>query len=197
MAEVDVSFVRQLAVHHRDKLLERNKRVNDPVFASGASWSVYALDRIIMACDGDTDPIKLGLEGKPPSSVAVQEALFGLTDAKGVECRCVRCGCSILPPAPGRSAAVIHRGRGLCQPCYRSVDREGRLSEYEKKFRSRDEILEEWVILCRQGYTRRQAAERLLMKPESFVRALQRARKDGDPRALLDHVQRALRNIAG
>lgn len=191
-----VDLIREVAGRHREKLLERVKKVNDPAFASGASWAIFSLDRILLACDGETNRVKLSLEGAPPSTVVVQEALFGLTSLKNATRHCVECGRGIGPSVSGRQSRIAHCGRGLCTPCYRIAEREGRLDDYEKRTYSRDELLDEWVILCRDGYTRDAAAARLKMKPKSFKRALERARKDGDPRALRDRHQCDLRNFA-
>lgn len=193
-----VGLILRVAKHHREKLLARSRKVNDPVFASGASWSIYAIDRLIMACEGETNLAKLGLGERVPSNAAViQEALFGVAEsAQEVERRCAGCGGTIFSRKAGRSPKIVHYGRGLCSPCYHAAEREGRLDDYNKTFFTRDELLDEWVILCRDGYTRDAAAARLKMKPESFKRALERARKDGDPRALLDRHQCALRNFA-
>lgn len=136
----DIAFVRQLAVEHRKKLLDRVKKINDGAFSSGASWSLHALDRIILACDGETDPVKLGLVEKPRTPVE-QPPLFSVAD-----------------------------------------DDQGKYT--------RDELLTEWKRLCEQGFTRKQAAMELRVKYDSFNRALQRARKAKDPRAVRDHLER-------
>lgn len=138
MTPPGIVFVRQLAVEHRKKLLDRVKKINDGAFSSGAAWSLHAIDRIILACDGETDPVKLGLVDKPPTSI-VQPPLFDMPEVE--------------------------------------------------KF-TRDEMLNKWQCLCDQGFTRKQAATQLRMKYSSFSRALQRARKAGDPRAVLDHQER-------
>lgn len=38
--------------------------------------------------------------------------------------------------------------RGLCQPCYRTAMRAGRLTDYERRNRDRAEILEDWELLA-------------------------------------------------
>ncbi len=71
-------LVRQVAVHHRAALIALSHELrDDPRFASGAAWSVRALDRVLLACDGETDPVRLGLAAAPPEPVA-QVGLFGV-----------------------------------------------------------------------------------------------------------------------
>jgi hypothetical protein len=54
----------------------------------------------------------------------------------------------------------------------------------QRKFRTRDEVLDDWVILRNRGYTIREAAANMKMKHSALEQALVRARKDGDARAL-------------
>jgi hypothetical protein len=48
---------------------------------------------------------------------------------------------------------------------------------------TRDELLDEWVHLRRSGVTVTEAAPRLGLTVAGLTRALERARKAGDPRA--------------
>ena len=75
----DPAFIRQVAEHHRTLLLARARETaDDPRFVSGCTWSVRALDRLLLALDGETDPVKLGLVAGPePASVVEQPDLFG------------------------------------------------------------------------------------------------------------------------
>lgn len=77
-----------------------------------------------------------------------------------------------------------HGGRGLCNFCHRRSRRDGTLLDYERPTRTLDEVMTEWEILRSEGYTRRQAADRLGMKWKAFEKAHERARHSGDPRAL-------------
>lgn len=52
----------------------------------------------------------------------------------------------------------------------------------------RDDVLDDWVTLSRQGLTVPEAAERIGMKPTGLLRALVRARAAGDPRAVYNHT---------
>lgn len=97
------------------------------------------------------------------------------------------CTCCSKPVAPSTSpqpGAAVHGGRGLCNACHRRERYNGRLADHPRSTWSRDDVLNEWEVLRAEGHTRVQAAERLGMKPAAFERALQRARADGDPRAL-------------
>lgn len=189
----DVSFVRQIAEHHRTKLLDRDSKVNDPTFSSGVAWAIHALDKIVRACDGETDPIELGLKEKLPS-MAVQEALFR-AEVSAIR-RCVRCARRAYAQMQGNSGKGLRRSR-LCGECLRWAVDNGHIREPVRNFHTRDELMDEWVMLCGEGYTRVQAAERLGMKPKSFIRAHERARAAGDPRALLDVSQRQWRARKG
>lgn len=48
---------------------------------------------------------------------------------------------------------------------------------------SRDDLLDDYVILRGEGYSWMQCAVKLHMKYTTFERAMNRARKDADPRA--------------
>ncbi len=69
-------LVRAVAEHQRAGLLARSAQLRDDQrTVTGLSWGVAALDRVIRACDGETDPGQLGLPG---AVVAVeQDGLFG------------------------------------------------------------------------------------------------------------------------
>lgn len=186
----EIGFVREVAEHHRQKILDRNGKVNDPLFSSGSAWAVHALDRVIRACNGESDPEALGL-AVGPSRQAIQEALF-ITEVRQ-DRKCVRCG----ERAHLRTRGSQGRKHKMCKECITWAIDAGHIEKVERKFYNRDELLDEWIILCREGHTRQQAGERLKMNPRSFCRALERARKDGDPRAVLDWRQREWRAARG
>lgn len=77
----------------------------------------------------------------------------------------------------------IHQARGLCSPCHARHRRAGTLSDYERSTRTRDDLLEDYVVLRSQGYSWRDCAARLAMTYSAFARAMQRARIELDPRA--------------
>ena len=79
--------------------------------------------------------------------------------------------------------------RGLCGGCYSRYHGAGRQFEHPRATRPGDEVMHEWEMLREQGYTKRQAAERLRMSYDAFDRAYWRARAAGDPRALPAHPQ--------
>lgn len=76
-----------------------------------------------------------------------------------------------------------HRARGLCDSCWGWADRNSRLCDYERLSRSRDELLEDYVLLRGQGHDWGQCADPLGMTYDSFYRAMARARAAGDSRA--------------
>lgn len=86
-----------------------------------------------------------------------------------------------VAPPPG---ACRHEGRGLCARCYRKAQQDGSLVDRPRLLRHRDEVLEDWPRLRAEGYTKRQAAERLGMSFSALDRMLSRARSAGDPRAV-------------
>ncbi len=79
MNAADPVLVRRVAVHHRTLLLARAREMaDDHRFVSGCAWSVSAIDRVIAALDGETDPAELGLAARPePASAVEQPDLFG------------------------------------------------------------------------------------------------------------------------
>lgn len=77
------------------------------------------------------------------------------------------------------------RARGLCDPCYEKERRADRLADHPRSTWSRDDLMAEWELLRQDGYTRRQAADRLGVSYVAFDRAITRARAAGDPRAAL------------
>lgn len=99
-------------------------------------------------------------------------------------CNCGSCGNTMVPRSSGTTRVDTHEGRGLCPPCYRQAQYAGRLDDYPRTTWSRDELMGEWDLLRSEGYTRRNAAERLGLKWETFDRAYFRARAAGDERAV-------------
>lgn len=71
-----------------------------------------------------------------------------------------------------------HASRGLCHPCYHRLAPDERL-DYPRLNRSREDLVEDWELLRSEGYTKRQAAERLGMTFAAFDRAWHRARRAG------------------
>lgn len=67
--------------------------------------------------------------------------------------------------------------------CWDHLQATGGLTDYERINRSRDDLLDDYVVLRREGYDWRRCAERLGMTYLAFERAMCRARKAGDPRA--------------
>jgi hypothetical protein len=100
---------------------------------------------------------------------------------------CLRCGRLVLPHSRATRDGVpygqLMQGRGLCTRCYRNVEYHGQLLEYPRLTRSRDELLEDYEVLRRQGYNWRECATILRINYPTFERALLRARAAGDPRA--------------
>jgi hypothetical protein len=99
------------------------------------------------------------------------------------ERRCVRCQHPIKPRHKAPNWATAHAARGLCLPCWQTAKKTGQLPDIPRLTRTRDELLDDYVILRGEGYTWRQCAQKLDMTYPAFERALLRARHDGDPRA--------------
>jgi hypothetical protein len=101
--------------------------------------------------------------------------------------------------SPGLRAQYLpYTGRGLCGPCYQRAWHAGRLTDYPRANWTRDELLDEWELLRACGVGVTEAAPRLGMTVGALARALERARKDGDPRARFTWhgVQAAIRQRA-
>lgn len=100
---------------------------------------------------------------------------------------CVRCTKPILPDSrPNRKTVPNRRrsrSRGLCSPCYVWARYHDCLIDYPRITRSRDELLDDYVVLRRQGYDWKNCAKKLGMNYSAFERALYRARAAGDDRA--------------
>lgn len=75
------------------------------------------------------------------------------------------------------------RARGLCSNCYAHEEYHGTLIDWPRITRSRDELLDDYVILRQQGYDWKQCAIKLGMKYPAFEQAMIRARRAGDDRA--------------
>jgi hypothetical protein len=86
-------------------------------------------------------------------------------------------------PRTSRRGGLRHAGRGLCRMCWWYRDQDGTLDDVERVKFTRDELMTEWDILRGEGYSKRQAAERIGVTYECFDRAYCRARAAGDPRA--------------
>lgn len=98
---------------------------------------------------------------------------------------CGGCGSPMVPR--GRPAIPAgyrpYGARGLCHSC------SGRLYRPPPPaFRSgtwtRDDLLAEWDFLRRQGFTLRQATERLGVTHAALDQAINRGKRDGDARAV-------------
>lgn len=76
-----------------------------------------------------------------------------------------------------------HSARGLCARCHWRAEHRGTLSAWPAHLRSRDDVLDDWVILRRRGMNKTQAAAHLGMSFAAFEKAYFRARATGDPRA--------------
>lgn len=100
---------------------------------------------------------------------------------------CARCGKYVLPnnkrTRVGIANGELMNARGLCTTCYSNEEYHGRLQNWERTTRSRDELLDDYVILRQQGYTWRNCARKLDMEYPAFERAMLRARAAGDDRA--------------
>jgi hypothetical protein len=98
---------------------------------------------------------------------------------------CRRCERPMLTPrAAVGSGQRRHGGRGLCDPCFRGLTPDQR-ADFERNTRTRDEVLDDYDPLRRQGYHRRDIAERIGMSVDALEQCLRRARRDHDPRAVL------------
>ena len=91
---------------------------------------------------------------------------------------CRRCDHLIYPYSWMYAYEWSNLGRGLCGSCYHSLTPDQRL-DYPRLSRSSGELVEEWEMLRSEGYTKRQAADRLGMTYEAFERAYHRAKKTG------------------
>lgn len=82
----------------------------------------------------------------------------------------------------------VLNGRGLVGACYARWTRAGRIHEFPpQRNQTRDTLLDKWQRLARNpplGLRMVEAARTLDITPGALRRALARARRDGDPRAL-------------
>ena len=70
-----------------------------------------------------------------------------------------------------------NHGRGLCDSCYIHEIRYGNLTNYTRHTIPLADLLEDWELLSRNGYTRAQAAERLGIKKARLEKAIERGRR--------------------
>lgn len=97
--------------------------------------------------------------------------------------RCARCGKACAKGRRDIPNEVQIRGRNLCSPCYTYCRWRGTHYDWPSNIRLRDDLLDDYVVLRRQGYNWKECAEQLGMSYKCFERAMNRARKDNDPRA--------------
>jgi hypothetical protein len=100
---------------------------------------------------------------------------------------CRDCEVSLLAPSAWRALPDhlrpgyrLHIGRRLCSRCYRRRWDAGTLVDAERLTRTRTEVLEDFLLLASEGYSRRLVAERMGMTYDALCQALHRAA--GDPR---------------
>lgn len=105
---------------------------------------------------------------------------------EGVTHRCDTCAYPLWMSAKGRPPGFSpHVGRGLCGSCWHSAVRADELADHERATWSRDDLMDEWDRWRAEGWTRVEFAEWAGLSPASFDRQLFRAKRDGDPRAVL------------
>ncbi len=102
---------------------------------------------------------------------------------------CVACGWPTVAKKRAKEAQQCipylrpHAGRGLCSRCYDRAAYRGALIDFERQTHSRDELMDEYARLRREGYTRQQTADRLGVTLTSLEAALKRAGQRGDVRS--------------
>lgn len=95
---------------------------------------------------------------------------------------CRVCGHLLRPNALPISEATgtrAHAGRGLCRKCYDAARYAGTLIDHERRYRPREEVLEEWEHVGGRCVTCPEAARRLNMPAVTLQAVLNRARRDG------------------
>lgn len=85
-----------------------------------------------------------------------------------------------------RAADFTRRGaNGLCERCYKAGRRAKDPVQTRSPYRRREEMLEEWEFLRSDGVTDLSvAASRMGVTRTALEKALERARKAGDPRGV-------------
>lgn len=78
-----------------------------------------------------------------------------------------------------RAAARRLIARGLCSRCYQTP---AAAHDFPRRTMSRDDLLDDWVVLRGEGYTVLHAADRLGISLDALSQALTRAKRAGDPR---------------
>jgi hypothetical protein len=74
------------------------------------------------------------------------------------------------------------RVRGLCPPCYSRRHRHGTHLDSPTRYRTRADVVDDYLVLRSRGITREQIAARLGMKTDALHQALKRAALAGDTR---------------
>jgi len=74
--------------------------------------------------------------------------------------------------------------RGLCSSCYSRHYYRGTIDQFPITYRPREHVIEDWLFLQAQGYTRPHAAERMGMTRDALDHAIARAKRAGDERLL-------------
>ena len=70
-----------------------------------------------------------------------------------------------------------HHARGLCNTCYRRHSDRGTIHDIPRNSRPWSDTYEDWLFLHADGYTRRQAAERLGITRDALDKAIKAARE--------------------
>lgn len=77
-----------------------------------------------------------------------------------------------------------HACRSLCTSCAATARRTGDLIDHPRRTVRRDDLLDDWALLRDEGLSYGDFAARIGSTETAVLRALARARADGDPRAL-------------
>ena len=70
-----------------------------------------------------------------------------------------------------------HHARGLCNACYWLARTHGRLDHLPRRRRPTTETYEEWLFLSSQGYTQRDAANRLGVSVDAIQKVIKRSER--------------------
>jgi hypothetical protein len=87
---------------------------------------------------------------------------------------CRHCRTALRPETSPQLPGQPHAGRGLCRLCYRHAAKHGQLDRFPAVRPGNRHLVEDYLELAAQGYTRKQAAERLGVRRDTLDAALRR-----------------------
>ena len=183
-------YVRQI-IRRRRAILQRRRRLRAPGASEGHPAGVPMTNTCYCGCGTSIPVARVYADGhNPRNRWRNHDPKVPIGDCKGCDSPIVSDGgWRLMTPAERELAGVRrHAGRRLCNRCWKAAKADETRLGTRAPQRKREEVLEEWDLMRSDGVTDLTvAAKRMGMTRHGLQKALERAAKAGDPRAVRHH----------